>query len=87
VKAGVSDLILFHAGKFFALELKTETDRATDAQRDFVAAVNAAGGHGAIGRGLDQCLQILESWRLLTGQTQCAAGSAMPVLEMEPADE
>ena len=72
-KAGVSDLILFYAGEFFALELKTETGRTTDAQRDFIAAVIAAGGHAAIGRGLDECLRILEGWRLLNGQAQCAA--------------
>ena len=74
IKAGVADLIL-HDGKFFALELKSETGRATDAQRNFIEAVIAAGGHAAIGRGVDECLQILEGWRLLSGQAQCALAS------------
>ncbi len=89
-KAGVADLVLLHAGKIFCLEIKTAKGRATDAQRDFIDAVNAAGGHAAIGRGLNHCLQILEGWRLLSRQAQCAipaGSSAMRVLELEPADE
>jgi hypothetical protein len=43
VKAGVSDLILFHAGKFFALELKTETGRTTDAQRNLGRCATCGG--------------------------------------------
>jgi VRR-NUC domain len=77
VKAGVADLILLHDGKFFALEVKTETGRVTDAQRAFIEAVIGAGGHGAIGRGVDQCLEILEGWHLLNGQ---AGANAYPVV-------
>ena len=66
-KAGVADLTFLHDGKFFALEIKSEAGQATVAQRDFVAAVIAAGGKAAIGRGLNECLEILEGWQLLRG--------------------
>ena len=59
-KAGVADLLFLHAGKFFALELKIPSGRLTDVQRDFIAAVIAAGGSAAIGRGRRRCSQDRE---------------------------
>ena len=65
VKAGVADLILLHAGKAFALELKTETGRATDSQIEFVDAWRAAGGEAWIAHGISEALDRLEEWGLL----------------------
>jgi hypothetical protein len=68
VRPGVSDLILLHAGRAFALELKTDTGRPTAAQMQFVSDFHAAGGTAAIVNGLDQALRVLETWQLLRGR-------------------
>jgi hypothetical protein len=65
VRAGVSDLILIHAGKFFALELKAEGGRATEAQMAFLSEIDAAGAFTAMPTGLDAALATLEAWGLL----------------------
>lgn len=67
-RPGVSDLILAHAGKMFALELKTETGRVTKDQFDFIADMHEAGADTAIAMGLDAAIQTLEGWRLLRGK-------------------
>src|ERR1035437_2212601 len=43
VRAGVSDLLLWHDRKSFALELKAEGGRATEAQKQFLADMERAG--------------------------------------------
>lgn len=68
VKPGVSDLILLHDSKFFALELKAGDNKPTDAQLEFIQRVNAAGGFAAWCTGLDAALRILEAWQLLKGR-------------------
>ncbi len=65
VRAGVSDLILLHNGRFFALELKTEKGRPTESQMQFASDVNAAGGYACIVNGLDRALRVLETWGLI----------------------
>lgn len=67
VRAGVSDVIALHLGRFFALELKAEDGRPTEAQMQFILDVNAAGGFASIASGLDQALRVLETWGLLRG--------------------
>jgi hypothetical protein len=67
VRAGVADLILVHSGKFFALELKAEGGRATEAQLAFLSEIDAAGAFTAMPEGLDAALATLESWGLLKG--------------------
>jgi hypothetical protein len=67
VRAGVSDLLLWHSGNFYALELKSSGGRATDAQREFLADMERAGGFTCIAEGLDAALRALESWGLLRG--------------------
>lgn len=67
VRAGVSDLCLFHAGKFYALELKSEDGRPTEAQLEFLADVDREGGYTAMAKGLDRALKVLEGWNLLRG--------------------
>src|SRR6516225_12043448 len=53
VLAGASDLLLWHNGNSFALELKAPRGRLSDAQLDFLARFNDAGGHSACTEGLD----------------------------------
>ncbi len=66
--AGVADLVFLHDGRFYALELKSESGRPTEAQLEFRDNVLAAGGYAAIVNGLDRALLVLEMWGLLRGQ-------------------
>jgi hypothetical protein len=68
VKAGVPDIIVIHEGKVFALELKTETGRPTEAQLAAIDAINRAGGFATIANGLDAALRCLEAWEILRGK-------------------
>jgi VRR-NUC domain len=70
VLAGASDLLLWHQGNSFALELKAPGGRLSEAQLEFLARFNDAGGHTAIAEGLDRALACLEGWGLLVGRTQ-----------------
>ena len=65
VRAGVSDLILIHAGKIFALELKAPGGRASEAQLAFLSDIDRAGAFTAMPEGLDAALQTLEAWGLI----------------------
>ena len=67
VRAGVSDLIAVHEGSAFALELKADGGRPTEAQLQFIDDFRAAGGYAALAEGLDQALRTLEAWKLLRG--------------------
>lgn len=69
VRAGVSDLILVHRGKIFAMELKADTGRATVEQMAFMAEIDAAGAYTAMPRGLDAAIATLEAWGLLRGSS------------------
>lgn len=56
---GGSDLIGWtSSGRFLAIEVKTATGRATDEQRQFIAAVRAAGGYAGIARTPEQAKDI-----------------------------
>jgi len=65
VRAGAPDLLLWHDGKAFALELKAPDGRLSDAQHEFLAAFNEAGGYACATRGLDEALRVLAAWELL----------------------
>jgi len=47
---------LWHNGNSFALELKAPGGRLSEAQLDFLARFNDAGGHSACAEGLDRAL-------------------------------
>lgn len=70
MRAGVSDLIFLHRGRYFALELKAPGGVATEEQLAFIADVNNARGYAAIADSLDRALAILERWELLRGTAQ-----------------
>src|SRR6516225_2147007 len=72
VHAGVADLILLHAGRIFALELKADRGRPTAEQMQFISDFNAAvapNGGACIAYGLDRALHLLETWGLLRGDS------------------
>lgn len=70
VVAGVSDVILLHAGTFYALELKRIDQKVNpdSDQERFLQHVEAQGGEAAWVAGLDAALQQLEQWGLLRGK-------------------
>ena len=70
VVPGTADLLFWHRGNSFALELKSLGGRWSDAQLEFLARFNDAGGHSAIAEGLDRALACLEAWGLLSGRSQ-----------------
>lgn len=67
VRAGVSDLLLWHDGRSYALELKAPGGGATEAQYQFISDMERAGAFTCIAEGLDRALRVLEQWNLLRG--------------------
>lgn len=68
VKAGVPDVICIKDGQVFALELKAEDGRPTEAQLRAVENIRNAGGFAAICYGLDRAIACLEAWQILRGK-------------------
>ena len=68
VYAGVPDVIAIKGGQVFALELKTDTGRPSEAQLLAVENIRNAGGFAAICYGLDRALACLETWGILKGK-------------------
>jgi hypothetical protein len=70
VRAGVSDLLFLHKGKFFAMEIKREIGGSiTEPQLRFLRDVNYAGGFSGRADGYDAAIKMLEMWGLLRGVT------------------
>lgn len=74
VLAGVSDLILFHGGRLFCLELKDEKGRPTEAQLRFQSDVARQGAYTSIADGVDRAIRTLELWGLLRGAATAMRG-------------
>jgi hypothetical protein len=72
VKAGVPDLLALHGGRLFALELKAERGRVSQAQEAMLADLEAAGATVAVAYGLDDALATFVRWGLL--RTSSATG-------------
>jgi hypothetical protein len=66
--AGTPDVLLWHDGKNFALELKSETGRVSTAQIEMLDRLSAAGVATAVCHGIDEAVMRLESWKLLRGR-------------------
>jgi|SRR6516162_1364306 hypothetical protein len=79
VRTGVPDLIACRGGRFYALELKTDTGKLSDAQEQVLAALREAGAEVAATYGLDAALAQLERWQLLRGVASCGATSNVTV--------
>src|SRR5450755_427866 len=65
MRAGVSDLILVHDERIYALELKAPGKRPTTEQHEFIAEMTHAGAFCCVCDGLDRALKVLEMWGLL----------------------
>jgi VRR-NUC domain len=70
VRAGAADLLLWHDGKAFALELKAERGKVSPPQKAFLEDMANAGAHVGVAFGLDGALKMLEGWHLLRGRVQ-----------------
>jgi hypothetical protein len=67
MRPGVSDLLLWRAGKFYALEIKARDGRLSPLQAEFIADIERAGGFACCVEGVDAALRTLEAWGLLRG--------------------
>jgi hypothetical protein len=68
VTKGVPDVLLWHDGKSYAIELKSEDGKATSSQIEMLNRLGEAGVATAVCHGIDQAVTCLESWRLLRGK-------------------
>jgi len=70
VAAGAPDLLLWHEGRAYALELKAESGRVSESQADMLERLSNAGVATAVATGIDEAVATLESWQLLRGAVQ-----------------
>jgi hypothetical protein len=68
VMPGAPDLLIFHAGRSYALELKSDAGRVSETQGDMLRRLEQAGVSTAVAVDLDAAIQQLEQWSLLRGQ-------------------
>lgn len=74
LRAGVSDLLLFHQGRLHALELKAPGGKPSKEQISFLAAIRAAGGLAECAVGMTDATVVLHHWGLLrSAKSQCEA--------------
>ena len=66
--AGVPDTIWIRNGRVFAIELKAEGGRLSDAQLATMAKMREAGAVVAVATGIDEALRKLENFGLLRGR-------------------
>ena len=66
--AGVPDSICIFEGRVYALELKAEGGRLSEAQEHVLIKLRDAGAMATHAHGLDQAIRILEGWGLLKGR-------------------
>ncbi len=65
-KSGAPDLLAFHNGRAFGLELKRQTGgRVSPAQADMHDRLRDAGVVVAVACGLDEALETLKGWGLI----------------------
>jgi hypothetical protein len=70
VRPGVPDVIAIKAGQAYAIELKAPGGRMTEAQREAHAALRAAGAAVVVAYGLDDAIDHLERWKLVSGSSR-----------------
>jgi hypothetical protein len=67
--AGIPDTIWIKDGRCYALEIKAEGGKLTEAQERALIELREAGAAATHAHGLDQALRVLEGWGLLRGQS------------------
>ena len=65
VVAGLPDLLLWHGGKSYGLELKANAGRVSDEQRSMLQRLTLAGMYVAVAFEVDEAVGQLETWGLL----------------------
>src|SRR6516162_5797775 len=70
VTPGTPDILLWHDGKSYGLELKSEAGRLSSAQSAMLERLSKAGVVTEVAFGLDAAIKVLEGWRLLNGRAQ-----------------
>jgi hypothetical protein len=68
VVAGAPDLLLWHAGKSYAIELKADDGKLRESQVEMLRRLSEAGVATAVCHGLDEAIACLEGWELLRGK-------------------
>jgi hypothetical protein len=68
VTPGVPDVLLWHDGKSFALEIKNANGRLSQHQAAMLSRLDNAGVRTAVCHGLDASIKCLEEWHLLKGR-------------------
>lgn len=64
-RRGMPDLMFLRAGTLYALELKREGGKVSDAQRSMLAELEAAGAVVEVAYGLDEALGALQRWGMI----------------------
>jgi hypothetical protein len=70
MKEGIADLLFFHEGRTFFLELKSSTGSLNENQRKFRAEIEAAGFEYRIAKTLDAAIEIVKEWGLINPRFQ-----------------
>ena len=70
VVPGAPDLLLWHQGRSYALELKADAGRVSESQVDMLDRLGKAGVTTAVATGIDSAIATLEGWQLLRGAVQ-----------------
>lgn len=65
VLPGIPDLMIVYKGDVFGLELKAPGGRATEAQLETIARLEAAGAYCCVAEGFDASIGALSAWGLL----------------------
>ena len=68
VVAGAPDILAWHDGRAYAMEIKSEDGKLSEAQAEMISRLDGAGVFCAVCYGIDRCLACLESWGLLRGK-------------------
>jgi hypothetical protein len=80
-KVGVPDILACVAGKFLAIELKTDTGRVTPIQEHQLQEIRKAGGYGMILRPMDFAAfqeGVIHWIRLVTAESSSGTNAATP---------
>jgi hypothetical protein len=70
VVSGAPDVLMWYAGRSFAMELKADGGKLTETQREMLDGLAKAGVQTAVCHGIDEALGQLQAWNLLIGRMQ-----------------
>jgi hypothetical protein len=74
VVAGAPDLLLWHQGRSYAIELKAQPGRVvSESQAEMLRRLSDAGVAVAVCYGVDEAIGCLERWGLLRGRASIRA--------------